>query len=301
VIANRLHWYLEYKQILNKEQAGLRRGRSTTDHIVQLETDVKLSFSKKRSTVAVFLDISKAYDSVWSQGLVYKAAKLGVTGNTLALIEEFLSERTMQVRIGSHTSEARVVENSVPQGSVLSPILFNIMLSDFPSQPATVKTRLFADDITIYSETRLPADAEIVFQPALNRIYRWGKRWEFQFAPDKSTKLVFNRAYKPGADPLLFINGHRISSRPTHKLLGVWFDQKLNWKTHISSVRNHCLNLKKLFSIIANTKFRPPVKVLTLLFKTLVRSKIDYGLIAYGNTSKSNLEKIDIVSRATSD
>ena len=83
------------------------------------------------------------------------------------------------------------------------------------------------------------------------------------------------------------------------RLLGVWFDQKLNWKTHISSVQNHCLNLKKLFSIIANTKFGPPVKVLILLFKTLVRSKIDYGLIAYGNANKSNLEKIDIVSRAT--
>nr|CAH0112721.1 unnamed protein product [Daphnia galeata] len=173
------------------------------------------------------------------------------------------------------------------------------MLSDFPSQPATIKTRLFADDITIYYETRLPADATTILQPALNRIYRWGKRWELKFAPDKSTTLVFNRAYKPGADPLLFINGHRIPSRPKNKLLGVWFDQKLNWKTHISSVRNHCLNLKKIFSITANTKFGPPVKVLTLLFKTLVRSKIDYGLIAYGNASKSNLEKIDIVSRAT--
>ena len=134
----------------------------------------------------------------------------------------------MRVRIGSHTSEARVVENGVPQGSVLSPILFNIMLSDFPSQPATIKTRLFADDITIYSKTRLPADAETILQAALNRIYHWGKRREFQFAPDKSTTLVFNRAYKPEADPLLFINGHRILSRPTHKLLGVWFDQKLN-------------------------------------------------------------------------
>ena len=212
-------------------QDGFRRGRCTKDHIVQLETDVQLSFSKKRSTVAIFLDISKAYDSVWSQGLVYKAAKLGITGNTLAWIEDFLLERTMRVRIGSHTSEARIVENGVPQGSVLSPILFNIMLSDFPSQPATINTRLFADDITIYSETRLPADAETILQPALNRIYRWGKRWAFQFAPDKSTTLVFNRAYKPGADPLLFINGHRIPSRPTHKLLGVWFDKKLNWKT----------------------------------------------------------------------
>ena len=75
IIANRLHWFLESKNKINQEQAGFRRGCSTTDHIVQLETDVKLAFSKKRSLVAVFLDISKAYDSVWIQGLLLKTIK----------------------------------------------------------------------------------------------------------------------------------------------------------------------------------------------------------------------------------
>jgi hypothetical protein len=119
-IANRIHWFLESKHKLNKEQTGFRRGRITTDNIVQLETDVKLNFSKTRSTLAVFLDISKAYDSVCSQGLVFKAAKLGITGNTLTCIQEFLSERIMRIQIGNQASEARVVENGVPQGSVLS-------------------------------------------------------------------------------------------------------------------------------------------------------------------------------------
>jgi hypothetical protein len=74
--------------------------------------------------------------------------------------------------------------------------------------------------------------------------------------------VVFNRAYKPGANPLFFINGHRIASHPTDKFLGVWLGQKLNWKTHTP---------EKLFSIIANTKLDPSVKVLTLLYKSLAR------------------------------
>ncbi|KZS03634.1 Uncharacterized protein APZ42_033627 [Daphnia magna] len=132
--------------------------------------------------------------------------------------------------------------------------------------------------------------------PALNRIFSWSRKWKF--APDKSAIVAFTRSYKPGADPLLFLNGHRIRSHPNFKFLGVWFDQKLLWKTHIEHVHKQCLNLKRLFTVVANARYGPPVDTLTLLYKSLVRSKSDYGLIAYGNASKSNLEKINVVSRA---
>jgi hypothetical protein len=118
IIAKRLHWFLDSKNKINQEQAGFRRGCSTTDHIVQLETDVKLAFSKKRSLVAVFLDISKAYDSVWIQGLLYKTAKLGITGPILARLKEFLTDRSMCVRIGDQSSQYINIDNRVPQGAV---------------------------------------------------------------------------------------------------------------------------------------------------------------------------------------
>jgi hypothetical protein len=172
------------------------------------------------------------------------------------------------------------------------------MLTDFPTPPTPVESRLYADDVTIYAETKLPEDAEVTIQPALNKIYRWGRKWKLKFAPDKSTVVVFNRSYKPGADPLLFINGHRIPSHETHKFLGLWFDQKMLWKTHIDYVRSHCLILKNLFSIIANAKLGPSIKTLVLLFKSLVRSKVDYGLLAYGNASKTNIEKLNIICRS---
>jgi hypothetical protein len=121
IIANRLHWFLESKNKINQEQAGFRRGCCTTDHIVQLETDVKLAFSKKRSLVAVFLDISKAYDAVWIQRLLFKSAKLGITGPILAWLKEFLTGRSMCVRIGDQSSQYRNIDNGVPQGAVLSP------------------------------------------------------------------------------------------------------------------------------------------------------------------------------------
>lgn len=134
------------------------------------------------------------------------------------------------------------MENDVPEGAVLSPLLFNVM---FPSLPSPTKTLLYADDITIYATTPCPADAEEILQPALNKIYSWSRKWKFKFAPDKSVIVVFTRSYKSGADPLLFMNRHRIPSQPIFKFLGVWFDQKLQWKAHIDHVHKQCLNLNE--------------------------------------------------------
>ncbi|XP_045025199.1 uncharacterized protein LOC123469925 [Daphnia magna] len=267
------------------------------DHIIQLETDIVTSFSKKKSTVAVFLDIEKAYDSIWIQGLLFKMASMGITGAILAWLKNFVTGRSMCVRIGDQESSHKTISNGVPQGAVISPILFNIMMSDFPMQQQT-KTLLFADDVTIYTQVNQPEDAETTLQPALDKIYRWGSKWNFKFAPAKSATVVFTRAYKPGADPLLFLNGHRIMTRSSHKFLGVWFDQKLLWKEHIAHVYQACCKMKNPFKIITTARIGPTTHTLMILFKSLVRSKIDYGLIAYGNASKSNLTQLDVISRA---
>ncbi|KZS04645.1 Uncharacterized protein APZ42_032370 [Daphnia magna] len=129
IIANRLHWFLETKGKINKIQAGFRRGCSTMDHIIQLETDIVTSFSQKKSTVAVFLDIEKAYDSIWIQGLLFKMASMGITGAILAWLKNFVTGRSMSVRIGDQESSHKSISNGVPQGAVISPILFNIMMN----------------------------------------------------------------------------------------------------------------------------------------------------------------------------
>ncbi|KZR96395.1 Uncharacterized protein APZ42_009289, partial [Daphnia magna] len=154
------------------------------------------------------------------------------------------------------------------------------------------------DDIMIYTKTEKPIDAETTLQPAIDEAYKWGRKWKFKFAPDKSGMITFTRAYKPGDDPLLFLNGHRIQPKKSAKFLGVTFDYKLLWKEQIEQVIAKCMRVKNLLKVLTNTKAGPSTPTLILLFKSLVQSIIDYGLIAYGNTSKTNLEKLDIVHRA---
>ena len=90
LLTNRLNWYVESTNLLGPEQAGFRKTRSTIDHLVKIDLDIKRGFKEKKSTVDVFLDIDKAYDTVWTKGLLYKLAKNGLTGNCLGWLQNFL-------------------------------------------------------------------------------------------------------------------------------------------------------------------------------------------------------------------
>ena len=121
MITNRLTRYLEKYNLISNQQCGFRKGRSTKDHIINLETCINKAFTNKESTLAVFLDLEKAYDMLWPTAVIIKLQSLGIDGRMTRWIHHFLSDRNIQVKIN---------DNGIPQGSVISPILFNIAVND---------------------------------------------------------------------------------------------------------------------------------------------------------------------------
>lgn len=111
-------------------QSGFRRGTSTMDSVISLDSDVKRSMVNKEGVVAVFLEIEKAYDMLWKEGLIIKLYDAGVRGRMLNWIQDFLKKRVIQVRVGEAMSTGTCIENGTPQGSVISPVLFNVMVND---------------------------------------------------------------------------------------------------------------------------------------------------------------------------
>ena len=109
---------------------GFRSDRSTTDNLVRLETFIRDAFIKKEHVVAVFFDLEKAYDNTWRYGILKDIHKLGLRGRLPTFIENFLADRTMQVRVGSTLSDYYDQEQGVPQGGVLSTTLFSIKIND---------------------------------------------------------------------------------------------------------------------------------------------------------------------------
>ena len=121
------------ENLLYKYQCGFRKDRSTTDHIASLANDIRQALNNRESLVGVFLDIHKAYDSVWKEGLLYKIHKLGINGRMFWWTHDFLSNRTFQVRVDQALSSVFPMVNGIPRGSCLSPTLFNILIDDVAS------------------------------------------------------------------------------------------------------------------------------------------------------------------------
>ena len=148
MIVMRLNWYMEKNGLFNIHQSGFRKKRNTLDQLIRLSDDILRGIRWKKYVLGVFLDIEKAYDMMWREGVLFKMDKLGIGGNLFNWVNGFLHNRTMQVRVGTTLSDEFVLENGTPQGSVISPILFLIAINDL--SPKGVKISMFADDTAIW-------------------------------------------------------------------------------------------------------------------------------------------------------
>lgn len=132
MVTNRLQWYQESNNLFTSNQSGFRKHKSTIDQVVKLQDKILKKFENKEYVLAVFIDFERAFDMLDIPTLLRKLQKHGVTGNTANWIENFLSNRTFQVQVGTEISHKLIQQNGTPQGSVISPLLFFIMINNIP-------------------------------------------------------------------------------------------------------------------------------------------------------------------------
>ena len=137
-----------YPYIFSK-QSGYRRNDSTVKQLISITHDIHKAFNEGQELRAAFLDISKAFDSVWHEGLIYKLKKIGIEGDMIGIIQSFLSDRKQRVTIDGKYSEWTKIDAGVPQGSLLGPILFLVFINDIV-EVVESDIRIFADDTFIY-------------------------------------------------------------------------------------------------------------------------------------------------------
>jgi hypothetical protein len=146
--------------LLNASQIGFRAHHSTTLHCMRLADHVTLNVYSNISTAAVFLDVEKSFDTTWQPGLLYKFSKLQFSTSLIKLIGSFLSQRKFRVTVEGEMSTPRYMQAGVPQGSVLSPTLYNLYTND-------THLALFADDICLYATERSSVGSTL-FRPGVN-------------------------------------------------------------------------------------------------------------------------------------
>jgi ribonuclease HI len=295
IITNRLTWFVEKNNILNPAQTGFRKNRGTLDQLIRLHDNANKSINNRGYTLAVFLDMSKAYDLLWKHGLLHKLRKLNVSGPMYSWIADFLSNRTIQVRVGSTLSKKYLLENGTPQGSVISPLLFILMNNDFPTiNDLTTQTSLFADDSAIWKSGRNLKTLYTAIQNQLNKISAWCMKWGFIINTKKTVAMIFTRR-RIKENTVLMLNKKPITKVTQAKFLGLIFDPKLTWNNHINYLVAKCQSRINLLRSLSGQTWGASKKALLSVYRTLIRSKLDYGSELFHTASQYLLKKLDVI------
>ena len=193
----RLVWKLETDKRLQNFQNGFRKFRSTLDNHVILESHINEAFANKQHLVAVFLDLEKAYDTTWKHIILKTLSDWNIRGHMLYYIRNFLYKRVFRISIADYISEEFEVENGVPQGEILSVVLFLIALNTLENYiPPDVKILIYADDITIYFSSKCILEIENKLQNALSSLELWANESGFRFSSLKTTCVHFTKLRK---------------------------------------------------------------------------------------------------------
>ena len=296
MINTRLIWFLESNGLITNFQCGFRSKRSTVDHLVRLETFVREAFIKKEHLTAVFFDLEKAYDTTWKYGIMRDLSDFGLKGRLPHFIDNFLSNRNFKVRVGTILSDLQGQEEGVPHGSILSVTLFSIEINNIvKALNPGVDCSLYVDDFLICYRSKHMHTIERQLQQCLNKIQKWALENGFEFSKTKTQCMHFCQLRGLHNDPVLKLDGVEIPVVDQYKFLGVIFDKKLSFIPHIHYLKAKCHKALQLLRVVAHMDWGADKSTLLKLYRSLVRSKLDYGCFIYGSARKSYLRCLDSI------
>jgi len=233
IIFNNLYTYLIDNRLITKNQSGFRPGDSTTNQLLYLVDEIHRSFDNKDclEVRAVFLDISKAFDKVWHEGLIFKLEQNGVSGSLLNLFQNYLSNRKQRVVLNGSFSDYTGIESGVPQGSVLGPLLFLIYINEL-ERDIKSNIKFFADDTMLFSIVKNPELTAADLNHDLEKIQQWAHQWKLEFNPDpakQATEVLFSCKRHSPNHPQISFNGTIVAKVNEHKHLGLILDSGLSF------------------------------------------------------------------------
>ncbi|KAG1713967.1 RNA-directed DNA polymerase from mobile element jockey [Nymphon striatum] len=292
----RLTYFLETNNILTKYQSGFRRHRSTIDHLVKFETLVREAFVRREHLVAVFFDLEKAYETTWKYGILRDLFNSGLRGRMPIFINHFLTNRKFRVRVGTTFSDRFDLEMGVPQGSILSVTHFSLKINDIVNHVKSgTQCFLYVDDLVVAYASKSISTIERHLQLSLNKIEKWTNENGFKFSSSKTVSMHYCLLTRPHHDPQLRLGSSPIPLVNSTRFLGLIFDKKLNFLKHMQVLKSKCLRALNLLRILSNTNWGADRKVMLRFYRSLIRSKLDYGSVVYGSARKSYLRVLDPV------
>ena len=288
----RLTKILEKKHVIKSYQSGFKKLHSTIDPLVRFESAIQETFLEDKYLVAVFIDLEKAYDMVWRHLVLKILFDIGLKGHFPLFIQNFLMNRTIKVKVGEFFSPEFLLENGLPQGSVLSCILFSLIINSIFKGIHEIAKSLFCDDGLFWATGKTLEIAIAKIQRALYCIEEW---CDLNGPKISSTKTHFNIFTKKNInfDPILMFNGTPLLRKETVKYLGVTFDTRLTWTPHVEDVVHRCQQPLNMMRKVAKHDWGGDRASLKMMYIGLVRSVIDYACFLYSNAGNKQIKMID--------
>ena len=294
IIAKRMTVFFEENLLLSPKQFGFRQERSTSDLLLQLTTKWNKSLDKGTYTYVIALDIAGAFDRVWHCGIISKLKSLGIDGSLLMLIQNYLQDRTLCVVVNGHTSQEYPIEASVPQGSVIGPLLWNVYFNDILH--LIPEAYAYADDCTL-TFTCNDEDREATISrinETLKLIVSWGKRWQVTLAPEKTQVMLITRRHESPDNrlPSIKLEEKALPLQSSINVLGVQFDNHLTFTNHVKDIANKC---GRKLACIRRAAHLLDSNGCSVLYNSQIRSLMEYSPLVWSSCPPSHLRLLDRV------
>lgn len=302
-LKDRIVDFLENNELLNATQFGFRQNKGTEDAVFELIKFVYESLHGDDKALAVFLDLKKAFDSVSHDVLLHRAENVGIRGNVLKLIENYLTNRKQRTKINNSFSSYQMVETGVPQGTVLGPILFLIYVNEINCAVENCKIISYADDTVLVFRGQSWRQVYDDTSRGMRSMTEWLSRSRLCLNFSKTSFLTFSATAsgQPNVNEIsihssdCFANNCRcchIVKVEQIKYLGIVVDQHLKWSQHVNFL---CGKVRKLYHKFYQLREIVDSKISMMIYASLVESVLGYCIVVWGAAYSNSIYNLQVV------